>query len=213
LPRSVFMIVLFCAVANVVGGCAQTSDFMTDVQDNAFRKPVHFFSGLGASNEAGNNFNLIPKGPVAASNLISPTGYCAPAPEPATQQQAAQKPAQAAAAAQASAPPPDRLQPAGLGPAPVAPQAQVFGGVSLGMSECAVARRLGSPSNVSISRSPKGKRRAVLTYNAGDRPGVYSFLSGRLIQIDATSQQTKRYDRQVKKQRRTRRGRDQMYVQ
>jgi hypothetical protein len=115
--------------------------------------------------------------------------------------------------AQASSPPPDQLQPTGLGPAPVAPQAQVFGGVSLGMSECAVARRLGSPSNVSISRSPKGKRRAVLTYNAGERPGVYSFLSGRLIQIDATSQQTKRYDRQVKKPRRARRGRDQMYVQ
>ena len=204
------MIVLFCAVATVVGGCAQTSDFMSDVQDSAFRKPVRFISSWGGSDDTGNNFNLVPKGPVTAIDLISASGYCAAA--PATQA-TARKPAQAAAVAQASSPPPDQLQPTGLGPAPVAPQAQVFGGVSLGMSECAVARRLGSPSNVSISRSPKGKRRAVLTYNAGDRPGVYSFLSGRLIQIDATSQQTKRYDRQVKKQRRTRRGRDQMYVQ
>jgi len=213
LPRSVFKIALFCAIAAVMAGCAQTSDFVTDVQDNAFRKPVHFISGLGASNQAGNNFNLIPKGPVAASNLISPTGYCAPAPEPATPPQAAQKPAQAAAAAQASAPPPDRLQPAGLGAASAAPQVQVFGGVSLGMSECTVARTLGTPSNVSISRSPKGKRRAVLTYNGGDRPGIYSFLSGRLIQIDATPRQASKYDRQIKKPRRARRTRDQMYVQ
>jgi hypothetical protein len=209
------MVVLFCCVAVAVGGCAETSDMLTNVKDNAFHKPVGFFSvpSWAKPNEVGNNFDLIPKGPVAASDLISPTGYCAPAAEPAkpAAQAATQKRSQTAAAAQASAPPPDQLQPAGLGPAP-AMQAPVFGGVSLGMSECAVARSLGTPSNVSISRSPKGKRRAVLTYNGGDRPGIYSFLSGRLIQIDATSQQTKKYDRKVKKPR-ARRTREQMYVQ
>jgi hypothetical protein len=210
------MVVLFCAVASTVGGCAQTSDFTTDVKDNAFRQPMHFFSvpSWAKANEAGNDFDLMPKGPVAANNLISASGYCAPAAKPATPppQAAAQKRSQATAAAQASAPPPDQLQPAGQGSAP-AMQAPVFGGVSLGMSECAVARTLGTPSNVSISRSPKGKRRVVLTYNGGDRPGVYSFLSGRLIQIDATAHQASKYDRQVKKPRRARRTRDQMYVQ
>jgi len=216
LPRSVFMGVLFCAVAAAVGGCAQTSDLITNVQDNAFSKPVHFFSvpGWAQSNEAGNDFDLMPKGPVAASDLISASGYCAPAAKPATPppQAAAQKPSQGAEATHASAPPPDQLQPAGLGPAP-AMQAPVFGGVSLGMSECVVARALGTPSNVSISRGPKGKRRAVLTYNGGDRPGVYSFLSGRLIQVDATARQTKKYDRHVKKPRRVGRGGEKMYVQ
>ncbi len=206
-----FIVVLCCVAATALGGCGQTSDMMTDIKDSAFTKPAKFFSvpSWAKPNRAANDFNLMPKGPVKASNLISAGGHCAPAPVPATPP-AAQKPPQAAA--QVSAPPPDRLEPAGSGAGFAAP-APVFGGVSLGMSECAVARRLGTPGNVSISRSPKGKRRVVLIYNGGDRPGVYSFLSGRLIQVDATPQQTKRYDRRDKKPGRTRRTRDQMYVQ
>ncbi len=207
------MAVLFCAAAAVLAGCGQPSEMMTDIKDNAFTKPTRFFSvpGWAKPNEAANNFDLVQKGPVVPENLISPTGYCAPAPTPATPQ--AQKPPQAAAAAQASAPPPDQLEPAGFGAAPNTP-APVFGGVALGMSECAVARRLGTPGNISVSRGPKGQRRVVLTYNGGERPGVYSFLSGRLIQVDATPQQTRKYDRQVKPPRRGRaRGGEQMYVQ
>jgi hypothetical protein len=91
-----------------------------------------------------------------------------------------------------------------------------MGGVALGMSECAVARRLGTPSNVSISAGPKGERRVVLSYMEGERPGLYSFQSGRLIQMDATPQQATKYDRQAKKpsrRARTRREVERMYVQ
>ena len=97
-------------------------------------------------------------------------------------------------------------------------QGPVPGGVALGMSECAVARSLGTPSNVSISAGPEGQRRAVLTYLTGNRPGLYSFRSGRLIQVDATPQQAKKLDKNARKpSRRTRakskREVERMYVQ
>lgn len=212
MPRSMSKVVLFCAVAAVVAGCAQTEGLVDTVKDAKLPSPTGLFDvkvpEWAKLNKATNNFDLAPKGPVAASDLISPTGYCAPKAEPAT------PPAQAAAPkpAQAAAPPPDRLEPAG-GFSPPA-QAPVMGGVALGMSECAVARSLGTPSNVSISRGPKGKRRVVLTYVQGERPGLYSFQSGRLIQIDATPQQAKKYDKSVKKPvRRARRQVDRMYAQ
>jgi hypothetical protein len=83
------------------------------------------------------------------------------------------------------------------------------------MSECAVARRLGTPGNVSISAGPKGDRRVVLTYREGNRPGLYSFESGRLIQVDATPQQAAEFDRKTKKPSRRTPSRDvqRMYVQ
>jgi hypothetical protein len=94
----------------------------------------------------------------------------------------------------------------------------VIGGGSLAMSECAVARRLGAPGNVSISTGPEGKRRVVLTYSEGSRPGLYSFESGRLIQVDATPQQAAAFDKNAKKPTRRTRAKpkpetQRMYVQ
>lgn len=213
------MIVLLCAAA-AVGGCSQVQSLAGAVQDVSLKPPDLSLPDLSFGKSATDqNFDLGPKGPVSADNLISATGYCAPGTEPATTTTPTAPPVQAQAAAE---PPPDRLQPAGLEPAGLAPapgtQFQPAGGVSLGMSECAVARRLGTPGNISITAGPKGERRVVLTYNEGSRPGLYSFLSGRLIQVDATPQQAAAFDRNAKKQTRRTRAKpkaeaQRMYVQ
>ncbi len=207
-------IVLLCAAAAAAAGCAQVSGVTNAIQENSFNAPSLSLPdlSLGSSDKSDQNFDLGPSGPVAADELISASGYCPPAATPA---QAAAPPAPAPAPQAAAAPPPDRLEPTGFNPSV---QPSVIGGVALGMSECAVARRLGTPSVVSISAGPKGQRRAVLTYREGERPGLYSFRSGRLIQLDATPQQAKKLDRNARKpSRRTRakpkREVERMYVQ
>lgn len=208
-------IVLLCAATMAVAGCAQVQGIAGAFEDASFKAPDLSLPELsfGKSDATEQNFDLGPKGPVSADNLISATGYCAPAAEPATPTAQAAPPVQPQAQA-AAAPPPDRLQTSGFTPT-FQPQPQVIGGVALGMSECAVARRLGTPGNVSISAGPKGERRVVLTYQEGIRPGLYSFESGRLIQVDATPQQAERLDRTAKKPPRRTRSRDvqHMYVQ
>ncbi|HZD90252.1 MAG TPA: hypothetical protein VE224_09145, partial [Pseudolabrys sp.] len=175
MPRSICTVLLLCAAATAVAGCTQATGLMNAVQDAKFHAPSNPFKLPEWSEHDSDNVSLGPKGPVAADDLISPSGTCAPKAEAAAPAPApAPKPVQAAA-------PPDGLQPEGLGAAAPAPEMQIpAGGVALGMSECAVARRLGTPNNVSISAGPQGQRRVVLTYLQGDRPGLYSFESGRL---------------------------------
>ena len=60
----------------------------------------------------------------------------------------------------------------------------IGGGIALGMSECEVVARLGQPTAVNVGRAPNGFRNVVLTFNAGPRPGVYRFESGRLAEMD-----------------------------
>ncbi len=79
----------------------------------------------------------------------------------------------------------DTLQPEG-------PSAgQLKGGIALGMTECQAVRRAGQPNSVAISSGDKGTRKVVLTYLAGPWPGIYTFDSGRLKEIDAASEQVK----------------------
>lgn len=76
----------------------------------------------------------------------------------------------------------DGLQPeagAGLSGAPL------LGGIALGMTECQAVRRGGQPNSVSVGASPKGERKVVVTYLSGPWPGIYTFDSGRLKQVDA----------------------------
>jgi hypothetical protein len=82
----------------------------------------------------------------------------------------------------AAAPPPDRLEPAGLGGGSNLPP--VLGGVALGMTECQVVRRAGQPSNVSIGANAKYGRSVTLAYLTGTWPGIYHFADGRLKEID-----------------------------
>lgn len=87
----------------------------------------------------------------------------------------------------------DTLQPEG-GAAP-----RVLGGIALGMTECQAVRRAGQPSNVTVTVGDKGARKVVLTYLAGNWPGIYTFDSGRLQEIDAAPSQPKPAKPAVKK--------------
>ena len=97
------------------------------------------------------------------------------------------------AATTGSAPPPDRLVPEGRGTmrAPTMSAQPLLGGIALGMTECQVVRRAGTPSNVTIGSAGKGERKVVLSYLGGEWPGIYQFRSGRLKVIEATPQQAK----------------------
>lgn len=66
---------------------------------------------------------------------------------------------------------------------PEAAPALVAGGISLGMTECQVAQRAGQAAQVSIGEE-SGDRKTVLTYQSGPWPGAYTFVGGRLKQID-----------------------------
>ena len=57
-------------------------------------------------------------------------------------------------------------------------------GVGLGMTECEVVARAGSPNSVQLGRNPNGDRTAVISYQGGPRPGIYHFERGRLTQMD-----------------------------
>ena len=52
------------------------------------------------------------------------------------------------------------------------------------MSECDVVFRAGQPSSVQIGSLPNGDRTAVLTFNSGQRAGIYHFQRGALQEMD-----------------------------
>ncbi|MBX6328990.1 MAG: hypothetical protein IRY89_10470 [Pseudolabrys sp.] len=160
------------------------------------------------------DIRLGPSGPVAPEDLVGADGRCAaeataapaqgatttaadraaePSPPPADRAVGsvagdlagapmAAGSAPAAAAPTASAPPPDRLEPETQG-APPTPA--VAGGIALGMTECQVVRRAGTPNSVTVGADDKGERKVVITYAGGNWPGVYHFQSGRLKEIEA----------------------------
>ena len=103
---------------------------------------------------------------ITANDLVDGNGSCA-AP------QASQQAPAAAAAAQAPGVPPATDAGSLLG-----------GGVALGMSECDVVFRAGSPSAVQVGKGPNGDRTAVLTFNSGPRPGIYHFAGGALAEVE-----------------------------
>jgi len=103
--------------------------------------------------------------PIAANDLVEPNGTCP--------RYVAQAPAQPPSAD------------ANAGAAAAADTAALIGsGIAIGMSECDVVARLGPPTAVNLGRNPDGDRSAVLTFNAGPRPGVYRFAAGRLTEMD-----------------------------
>ena len=64
----------------------------------------------------------------------------------------------------------------------------VAGGIALGMSECQVVARAGQPGQVNIGADAGNERKAVLTYNSGPWPGIYTFSAGRLKDVQAVAQ-------------------------
>jgi hypothetical protein len=148
---------LALALAAALGGCANI-DYETG---GWFSKPVEIIGRKG-----GYNYSELQDArklrAVTANDLIDARGACPPP--------VAKPPAgPAGTPAPAAAPPPESL----LG-----------NGIALGMSECDVVNRAGAPSSVEIGKNAQGERTAVVTFNAGPRPGIYRFVRGELQEID-----------------------------
>jgi hypothetical protein len=112
---------------------------------------------------------------ITPNDLVNADGSC-PAPV------AAAAPAPAPAPGAAGGPTSPATMPGGDASSLV-----VDSGVGLGMSECDVVSRAGQPSSVQIGSTPGGDRTAVLTFNSGPRAGIYRFLRGGLIEMDAVA--------------------------
>ena len=117
---------------------------------------------------------------IAANELVDGNGACA---APVMAQPAA-PPGSPAAAAPGNPP----AGPAGSAAASPAAESLLGGGIALGMSECDVVYRAGSPSAVQLGKNPNGDRTAVLTYNSGPRPGIYRFERGSLMEMDRVAE-------------------------
>jgi hypothetical protein len=156
-------IVMALAVALALGGCANV-DY--ENKDAWFAKPFDLTSRKGGYTFSELQETKERTRPITANDLADGNGSC-PAP------QASQQAPAAAAANQAPGAPPAADTGSLLG-----------GGVALGMSECDVVFRAGSPSAVQIGKGPNGDRTAVLTFNGGPRPGIYHFASGALTEVE-----------------------------
>jgi hypothetical protein len=173
------------AASAALCGCADV-DFGT--QQAWFAKPLDV-----SGRNAGYTFSELQESkqrqrPITANDLVSSNGAC-PSPPPATQVVAAAAPAVPTAptgplAPGASAPVASATDAA----APAAGTDALLGtAVALGMSECDVVFRAGQPNSVQIGQNPNGDRTAMLTYNAGPRPGIYRFERGQLTEMDAVA--------------------------
>lgn len=158
------------AVAVALSGCG---DVDTN-KDSWFAKPFQFVSRNG-----GYSFSELQETKertkvIGAGYLVDSSGACPSPLAPAAQPAAPAQPGPAAAAGGNQA------------GAPSAPDANSLlgGGVALGMSECDIVNRAGAPNSVQLSKNPNGDRTAVLTFNAGPRPGIYHFERGALMEIE-----------------------------
>src|SRR6266568_3979522 len=156
-------IIVALATALALGGCANV-DY--ENKDAWFAKPFELTSRKGGYTFSELQETKERTRPITANDLVDGNGSC-PAP------QASQQAPAAAAANQAP------------GASPAADTGSLLGGgVALGMSECDVVFRAGSPSAVQIGKGPNGDRTAVLTFNSGPRPGIYHFAGGGLTEVE-----------------------------
>jgi hypothetical protein len=193
LPRSRVLPNFACvaALAAFAAGCS-SSIFDGVKNGELFSKPINVVTRSDGSDAAVNkNFDLAPRGAVAAEDLVGADGRCS-APFVAGAPPA-EAPAGSIAGDLAGAP-----MPAGASD-PGTPQ--IAGGIALGMSECDAVRRAGTPANVSIGGGETGERQVVLTYLSGPWPGIYTFSSGRLKEIAAGPVQPKSAAKPVAKKK------------
>jgi len=61
---------------------------------------------------------------------------------------------------------------------------QALGGIGLQMTECDVVKRAGAPEKMELGTNERTERTLTLTYIRGTRPGIYSFVAGRLVTIE-----------------------------
>lgn len=147
------------ALAGVLAGCA-------DMDSGWFSKPIsltgsnrnYSYSQLGETKQERR---------ITADDLVDASGACPRFASPAP-----------AAPANPDGSPADALGTA----------SQLGGGIGIGMSECEVVSRIGAPSGVDLGRNPNGDRTAVLTFQAGPRPGIYRFVGGKLTEMDRVAE-------------------------
>lgn len=148
--------------APVLAGCAGTGgEFL---QTDLLSKDANWFSKPGRvfiKNVSIETPPLTPNKPVGAEDLASPDGACAGMPS-------------AAQLAESNA-----------------ASAQMPGVVALGHTECDIIRSVGAPDNVNQSANERGDRLVVLTYTHGNRPGIYTFTSGRLTMVERAPEPVK----------------------
>src|SRR5262245_12597511 len=99
--------------------------------------------------------------PVTAEDMVDASGRCAGAYAPPSASTSDQ---------------PVTVQEAGV---PMIPSA-----VALEMTECDVVKRAGFPERVDIGSTERNERQVTLTYTGGARPGIYTFVAGRLKSME-----------------------------
>jgi hypothetical protein len=160
----------FGAMAVAIGllGCADVDAN----KDSWFAKPFQFVSRNGGYQFSELQETKDRSKVISAGDLVDSNGAC-PAPLAPAARAAPVQPAPAVA-------------PGNPADAPPTPDANPLfgGGVALGMSECDIVDRAGAPNSVQLGNNPNGDRTAVLTFNAGPRPGIYHFERGALMEID-----------------------------
>lgn len=187
-------------VALAAAGCKNSAQVFQDNNEGGwFSQPISALAKPSwARVSIDQNVTLNPKGPVDANELVTADGRCSepasaaapgptsPAP-PAEPTAPADRPVGGVAGDLAAAPMPQATPAAATPNAPAGepPAGSAgLGGVALGMTECQVVRRAGLPGNINISAGNKGERKVVLTYLAGNWPGIYTFDAGRLKIVD-----------------------------
>ena len=187
-----------CVITLAAGlsGCAQQLGALTEAHETGwFSKPMDLFSKPEWARLSNTPADLGPVGPLGPEELVSADGQCA-----AANETVAATPAATPVSAPANGTGFEGGLQTGAGPAAVPP---VTGGIALGMSECQTVRRAGTPSHVAISAGEGGARHAVLTYNSGPWPGIYTFDSGRLKVVDEAPGQEKKPEAKKKPAKKT----------
>jgi hypothetical protein len=157
---------MMAALAIALGGC---SSLGLDTDQPFFRKRFDF-SGQSGGYTFSDTQQAKRDQSITAADLVAANGSCPPPPV------AAVAPAPSATASPAAEPVVAPDTPSLLGE-----------GVALGMSECEVVWRAGAPNNVELGKGPNGGRTAVLTFNGGQRAGIYRFEGGRLTEMDSVA--------------------------
>jgi hypothetical protein len=153
-------IVLALALAGILAGC-------TDMDSGWFSKPVNLFGNGNLSYSYSQLGATKQERRITADDLVDANGACPRFASPA---------------------PAAPVNPDGSPAGPLGTASQLGGGIGIGMSECEVVSRIGAPSGVDLGRNPNGDRTAVLTFQAGPRPGIYRFVGGKLTEMDRVAE-------------------------
>jgi hypothetical protein len=135
---------------------------------------------------------------VSSADLVGPDGRCAFSPAPALAAGAPEPMAETPAAAPIN-PRSNQALYFTAGPetgrtgrgAQAAIPPEIRGGprgIAVGMTECQVVQVAGYTDRVEIGANERGQRSVMLAYMSGERPGIYRFVSGRLVSMERVAE-------------------------